>query len=184
MPEFIEGNLRFEFDERWTVQKYDGHRDYREKIERLEGTKAVDFVGLLDGNILYWIEVKDFRGHRIENRPRLAGGDLMIEVAQKVRDSIAGVVGAYRNSSEPVLWRPLAQALVSPRKRLKVLLWLEEDAPPRPRGREQNRAQVLGRLLKVRMAWLTGRVFVCGQRLGGHLEGCTMSNLPSGGHGD
>jgi len=181
MPEFTEGNLRFEFDVQWTVRKYDGHRDYREKIERLQDTKAVDFVGLLNRDTLYWIEVKDFRGHRIESKPRLANGDLMIEVAQKVRDSIAGVVGAHRNSSEPGLWKPFARALVSRRKRVKVLLWLEEDAPPGPQTRHLNRAQVLAGQLKTRMVWLTSRVLVCGQRLGGYLEGCTISNLPGAG---
>src|SRR5580692_8886295 len=75
VPEtFEEGHLRFRFDSSWYAIKYDEHPDYRERIERLDGTKAVDFVAVHRDSQLFLIEVKDFRGHRIENQPRLREG--------------------------------------------------------------------------------------------------------------
>jgi len=66
MTRIEEGDLAFDFGDRWRVFKLDEHRDYRERVGKLEGTKAVDFLGVLDERELYLIEVKDFRGHRIE----------------------------------------------------------------------------------------------------------------------
>ena len=107
MPEtFEEGHLRFRFDDSWYAIKYDEHPDYRERIERLDGTKAVDFVAVHRDSQLFLIEVKDFRGHRIENQPRLREGELAIEVGQKVRDTVAGIArptieGTMKTGSEP-----------------------------------------------------------------------------------
>ena len=97
---FDEEHLRFRFDDSWFVIKYDEHRDYRERIERLDETKAVDFVAVQADSRLYLIEVKDFRGHRIENQERLRESELGIEVGQKVRDTIAGIVAAYHRGNE------------------------------------------------------------------------------------
>jgi len=58
-----------------------------------EGTKAVDFVGVRGGS-LFFFEVKDFRGYRIENTRRQRE-ELPLEIGLKVRDSLAGVAGAY-----------------------------------------------------------------------------------------
>ena len=91
--------LRFRFHDTWVAIKYDDHGDYNERIERLPETKAVDFVAVLDQRSLYFIEAKDFRGHRIENRDRVHDGELAIEVAQKVRDTIAGIVAAHHRGS-------------------------------------------------------------------------------------
>ncbi len=79
----VEGHLRFQFDDSWFAIKYDDHRDYRERIERLDGTKAVDFVAVYMNAQLFLIEVKDFRGFRIENRERVTDGQLALEVGQK-----------------------------------------------------------------------------------------------------
>ena len=68
MPRFEEGVLAFEFGERWKIFKLDEHSDYRERIGKIEGTKAVDFLGILDERELYLIEIKDFRQHRIETK--------------------------------------------------------------------------------------------------------------------
>ena len=54
MTVFTEGSLRFDFDDRWIVVKYDADLgDYRRKMDALEDTKAVDFVAICrrgDGN--------------------------------------------------------------------------------------------------------------------------------------
>ena len=184
MPSFDEEHQRFAFDDQqWTVVKYDDHRDYRQKIAKLHGTKAVDFVGLHDGpdGVLYWIEVKDFRGYRIPNKPRLSGGELAAEVGQKVRDSIAGVIGAHLTSGQWETWRPFAKAISRRDGRIQVLLWLEEDNVAGPLGRRQNAAQVQAQLLKKTLGWLTPRVFVVSQTLGGCPPGLVVTDLPGAG---
>jgi len=61
MTRFKEGFLDFVFGERWEILKLDDHRDYRQRIGKLESTKAVDFIGILDQEELYLIDVKYLR---------------------------------------------------------------------------------------------------------------------------
>jgi len=175
-----EENLRFRFDDTWVAIKYDDHRDYVERIQRLPETKAVDFVAVLDEWFLYFIEVKDFRGHRIENRTRVQDGELAIEVAQKVRDTIAGIVAAHhRGSTEE--WFRFIECLTNSVNPVRVLLWLEDDLPPGPRGRRHNQASVVTDRLKHHLRWLSPRVFVVGLTVGAALDGLTVTNLPGAG---
>jgi hypothetical protein len=178
MSRLEEDLLAFDFGDRWRVFKLDGHRDYREQIGKLEGTKAVDFLGILDERELYLIEVKDFRGHRIETRDRLLKGDLAIELAQKVRDSLACLIGAYRTSSDPEYWQSFAKLLCDRHKTIKIVLWLENDPPPsHPRLRQKARASISGKVFKKKLTWLTSHVLVCGNDKR-TLPNVTVSSLP------
>jgi len=181
MPVTIEEEfLRFRFEDTWVVIKYDDHRDYLERIRRLPETKAVDFVAVFDERFFYFIEVKDFRGHRIENRDRVKDGELAIEVAQKVRDTIAGIVAAHhRRSTED--WSRFIECLTNPEHPVRVLLWLEDDLPPGPRGRRHNQASVVTDSLKQHLSWLTPRVLVVGLTVGAAPDGLTVTNLPGAG---
>jgi hypothetical protein len=184
MPEFTEGHQRFAFDDqRWKVVKYDEHPDYRNKIGRLPGTRAVDFVGLQDGanGVLYWIEAKDFRGYRIQNRQRMSESEIAIEFAEKVRDSIAGVVGAYRTAGGWDVWQPFVRALWRRENHLHVVLWLEEDAIPAPAGRRANRATVQTDEIKRQLRWLTTKVFVVSGTSGRCPDGLVVTDLPGAG---
>lgn len=167
---FDEQYLRFEFDDEWQVTKYDSHRDYQ-KIQEQTGAKGVDFVGLTptDGDRLYLVEVKDFRGYRIENKRRVKDSQLALEVAQKVRDTLAGIVGAYRASSEPEVWQAYARYLANAAPPLYVVLWLEEDLSHTPQERSRQKKSILGNQLKQRLKWLTTRVLV---------ESISSSQLP------
>ena len=178
----VEGFLRFEFDDRWLVVKYDEHRDYRERIGRLPDTKAMDFAAILDGSMLFFVEVKDFRGYRIQNRERMQDGELAVEVAQKVRDTIAGIIAPHhRGATEE--WTQFNRCLTSPLHPARVLLWLEEDLPAVPRGRRPNQASVLIDRLKQHLRWMTPRVLVTGSRIGPAPYGLTVSSLPGAGRG-
>lgn len=179
-----EQKLRFAFDDQqWSVVKYDEHRDYRDRIESLNGTRAVDFIGLQeDGeSVLYWIEVKDFRGYRIQNKSRLSDGELAVEVGTKVRDSLAGVMGAYCSSGNSHEWRPFVKSMWQRNAPIRVLLWLEEDPMPGPPARRQNAAQVQTSLLKQKLRWFTARALVVSQRTGDCPAGLTVTNLPGAG---
>ena len=187
-----EGRLRFEFDDAWTVVKYDDTVEYAHIRDQTEA-KGVDFVGLIAAGssrfVIHLIEVKDFRGHRIENAPRIRDGKLALEVAQKVRDTVAGLIGACRTSGEAQPWQRFAGALHRRRDEVRVVLWLELDRPP-TRGAVSQRTfrrmkgktdlSVLTASLKKGSRWLTARTLVVDQDIG--LEGVTATNLPGAGH--
>lgn len=192
-----ESDLAFEFGSRWQLVKFDEHRDYQKMKDILEGTRAIDFLGILDNKELYLIEVKNFRKHRIETKDRLTPPKLPksrvvrqelvegkpnqekldIEVAQKVRDSLACIIGAHRTSSTPEIWRPYAKLLCSVDARINVVLWLEHDLPSHPQQEEKVRASVQIKVFKKKLIWLTGQVFVCSLDAKG-LPDVQVSNLP------
>lgn len=100
MTRIEEGYLLFEFGDKWRVFKFDEHPDYKKISDIVNGTKGVDFVGIFNEKTLYFIEVKDFRGDRIKNKDRISKGELLIEVAQKVRDSIACIIASSQTSNK------------------------------------------------------------------------------------
>ncbi len=181
MTIIVEERLVLELGPSWDVVKYDEHPLHkdgigclqramicRECLEKVvcarcgkgsgEGTKAVDIVGQRQG-CLYLIEVKDFRKYRIENRRRLLDGDLAVEVALKVRDTLAGLAGAvHARSSER--WRAWAELML--KRPPKVLLWLEQDrAEGDDRGR--GRPLTLKDRLDQNLQWLHPHVMVVDQ---------------------
>lgn len=160
-----EGKLRFEFESQWRVARYDGDEDavpahafYRNQVSRLPETKAVDFVGILVGEG-YLIEVKDFRGYRIPNKKRLSSGDLAIEVAQKVRDTIAGLVGAVRNETNPSILTDTGLLLFKKAETVRIVLWLEDDAAVDPKAWAEE-LNTLTTRIQTYLRWLTPRVLV------------------------
>jgi hypothetical protein len=181
VPTLIEEEfLRFEFGDDWHVIKYDEHADYADRIRHLPDTKAVDFAAIYSARTLFLVEVKDFRGHRIENRDRIRVGELADEVGQKVRDTIAGIVAAHHRGNAKT-WEKFTRCLTSTEPPVRVLLWLEDDLPPGPRGRRQNGASVMTDALKRQLRWLTTKVLVTNIALGAP-DGITVTNLPGAGH--
>ncbi len=176
MTRIEEGFLAFDFDERWHVFKFDDHRDYQKMKDVLEGTKAIDFLGILERE-LYLIEVKDFREHRIETKDKLSSGELAIEVAQKVRDSLACIMGAHRTSTTPEHWHPYVTLLCGRNTTIKIVLWLEHDLPSHPEPRKKALASVSTKVFKQRLTWLTSRVLVCSSDTQS-LPDVEVNNLP------
>ena len=165
----IESNMRFSFDaSKWSsLMQYDVQTDYKNLKNTVQQTKAVDFIGILEGEILSFIEVKNFRGHRIENKPRLDKGHdpLELEIAQKVRDTIAGIIAFARESTHSQeKWAKYSRFLLNPKKRIDVVLWLEEDENPVPTTlrikRDNAKGGFFARRLKQKMKWLTPHVSV------------------------
>ena len=177
----VEGHQRFTFGDRWTVIKYDEHRDYRNGAlrNRCSG-KAVDFAAVHTELWLCLIEVKDFRGHRIENQGRLSGL-LAEEVGLKVRDTVAGIIGAHRVSSSPNDWRVYSRELVKREPALRVVLWLEDDLAQTNPQRWQAKASTLMKLIKEYTCWLTHRVLVTNSQMSPALPDLTVENLAGAG---
>lgn len=133
---------RFEFGDNWTVAlKYDDSRFYRGGPERLKGeleersnnesktvpqaTRAVDVIGLHQQDGVLLLEAKDFRGHRIENKNRLQR-QIILEVALKTRDTVAGLLGAARSAVTEFPAEGLVAAMQGGRM-VTVVLWIEDD---------------------------------------------------------
>lgn len=155
---FEESHLRFNFhDEEWDhLVKYDEEKDYRKLGNSIPGTKGVDFIGI-SREIIYFIEVKNYRGYRLESKPKIA--ELDIIVAQKVRDTLAGLLGGIRNSThKKEIWSKHLAHVGDKKKQLNILLWMEEDNPNE--GRQKVYKNILGKNLKRRMSWLSSRIII------------------------
>ena len=176
-------NQRFEFGDGWTVAfKYDDTDFHQKEATKLQGmidgvphsTKAVDVVGLHNISGLLLLEAKDFRGHRIANKPRIEH-EVSVEVAVKARDTLAALVGAAR---KPVTEFPsiqLATALGQGND-VAVVLWLEDDT-----FADERRAKVslgtLNQKLKALLTSLNVRTFVLSSAVPNRINHMTVTNL-------
>lgn len=147
--------MHFAFDEAWaSVHKWDEHPAFVDGVRRLQSSGAVDFIGL-HGSDVYLIEVKGFQGHRIENKVKFTSGTLVAQIADKVRDTLAGLVWAMaRVHGSNELAHLLRQVFVG-KSRCRVVFWLEEDRQAGPADRS-----VLGEAIKQRLRWLNPHVIV------------------------
>lgn len=185
--QFEESGMRFSFDaSKWThLIQYDAVTDYKKLENAIEKTKAVDFLGVLDNRILSLIEVKNFKGHRIENKPRVENGDdlLELEVAQKVRDTLAGISGAVRHSTNlKDHFATYHQYIGNSKKDIHVVLWLEEDNSPQPTPLREKRNKGWGGNLTARlrkkMIWLTPHVIITDSSNNHYADSLKVQFLP------
>lgn len=166
MKPFLESGLLFEFSEAaWSnLLEFDKTKDFQNAKDALRGTKGVDFTGVLNNETLVFMEVKNFRGYRIENKPRLENGDdhIWLEAAQKMRDSVSVVVGSARNSTHSKTdWQRYTEFLSNEKKAIRFVLWVEQDMPPQKfkANRKWDRHEVDNRRdLKRCLGWLTKKV--------------------------
>lgn len=167
-----EGKLRFTFDDGWKILKWDEHGAYQDGLQRFSGTKAVDFFGLYNG-APHFLEVKDFRQRRIENKERMNTGELAKEIACKVRDTLAGM--SWACGREPLDRRELSEflkPLMIRAEKIPVVLWLEEDRLPTPAV-----ASALGEAIRRELLWLNPKVRVTSRALA-PIPGLTVTSLP------
>jgi hypothetical protein len=95
MKKITERNLTFTFSDDWEVIKYDDSHFFKNHVRKSQGCKAVDILALSD-NHLFLIEIKDFRGDRLESKRSLKNDEVLNEVVQKFRDTLTGLYAAYR----------------------------------------------------------------------------------------
>jgi hypothetical protein len=172
---FPERRLLFTFDDDWIILKWDEHAAYLGGLQRFEGTKAVDFFGLYMRAPCF-IEVKDFRGYRIESKDRHKRGELAREVACKVRDTLAAL--SWACGREPLDAGELTlflHAVVNRTEKVPVVLWMETDRPPEP-----ALASTLAEDIKRELQWLHAKVMVTSRALAEHkpLHGLVVTSLP------
>jgi len=138
METITEGKLVFTFPDTWTVNKYDESHFFRNHVDKCQGSKGIDILALSEKG-LFFIEIKDFRGYRIENKQRLKSGELLIEVTQKVRDTLAGLYAACRWQTEELApfynylyTKSKCARLARHQPKITSILFLEQDKSPNP----------------------------------------------------
>lgn len=90
-----EGNLIFLFPSHWQASKYDDWTYYQKHFRQIVSrTKAVDILAIDPHKTAWLIEVKDYRRHRRSKKTPLPN-----EIAQKVKDSLAGMASASFNAN-------------------------------------------------------------------------------------
>jgi hypothetical protein len=185
MPTKIaEKNIEFTFGNAWVIGKYDSHADTQPIIGVVEHRKAVDFVGL-HGGIAFLIEVKDYRGFRIANKPK-TNGALNEAMAQKVHDTLSGLLLTHRRAPKARLWRESLNAFRLVSGEVRIVLWLEDEALFRttaPNGK--SAAGIFTARLKQHLKWVPGKVLVVNRAFSaGGLPDVTAKDLPgAAGHG-
>lgn len=182
MKEYNESGLLFRFSDQWEVYQLDKEADYREKIcKQVPETKCIDFIGFnATRNILLFVEVKSFRGYgNRTNIQRLTGenDDITVEVAQKVRDSLATILGGARHSTNlPDKWKKYVDHL-NKEKNLKVIAWVELDVSTTNLLKRANVNINTRRYeLRKRLTWLTSDVHILNTKnYNNELEGIDVS---------
>lgn len=164
--ELTEQNITFIFeDAHWVdVRDFDKTNPDYSKMEKLNGTKAIDIIGYHTEKGIFLIEVKDFRRHRVENKDRIIKLELFEEVGQKVKDSLACILAAARNSThDQDYWKRQIDRILNPRHQVTVMLWMEEDrnvdfGRPALEKRKKVNKSFFKNDLKQKVSWLTSRV--------------------------
>lgn len=120
MPTVTEGELTFTFPDGWHVTQYDARAFTKRFANVCGGSKAVDFLAYDPQQMLWLIEVKDFR---TQQRTKEKDLTLWEEVAHKVRDTLAGLFAAKVDKSHD----EHADAVRTLRaKHLRVIFHLEQ----------------------------------------------------------
>jgi len=163
--EIVIENQKFIFGEDWTVIYYDEEKGFKKLKDTVDGTKDVDIIALDNQQRLFLMEITDLRGHGIQNREKIRTGEMVLEIAQKVRDTIPSLISA--NIHSPIIdkWKPFIKALINREEPIRVIFWLEEDRhiPPPQEKRRKNEKNIFMDNLKRKLKWLTSRVLVVDQ---------------------
>jgi hypothetical protein len=154
---YVEGDLLFEFGGRWmSIVSWDRHAAYQEGIKRIDKGKAVDIIGVCDNKLVVFIEIKDYRLHK-----RTKSESLWAEFELKVRNTVAGLLGAGRRVQYAETFAPYLNALLKPHI-LRLILWVERplhsDALDVHRKRHNIGTGAAMRKVAEYMKWLDARV--------------------------
>lgn len=170
LPIEVEGRLRFLFQRpSWDAVKWDEDPAYLHGLQRHDG-KAVDIVATLDRRCLHLFEVKDPRGHWIAYRDRYPVEALAQIIADKVRDTLAGLLfGRDRHPGDHLLVH--LKTLFDRDEKVSVIFWLESFQLERPL------ATTLTGLIERKLQWLKPSVIVTSRALWPGMPGLTVESM-------
>jgi hypothetical protein len=156
---YEESRLIFQFNDDWTdIIEFDKELEMRQCSHM---ASLIDFIGVLQNDNLWLIEVKNASGYMSENSNKLGGKDPVLSktIALNVKDSLALIVGRGHTSvTKKEYWERISKLLTDNSKHINVLLWLEMDTLPRPQL--LNILSVMKNQLSRKLNWLTPNVFV------------------------
>jgi hypothetical protein len=152
---FEESNLRFEFNEDYQLIKSDENINFKNIKQYLPETKDIDFVGFYLQEKAFFLEVKNFKGSKPEDIDTLT-----TKIAQKLRDTIAIIAGAARNSTNDTeFWQKLHQKIGNERSEIFLIFWLEED-DANYKSKTKPRLTIINQKLKQKCKWLNAKISV------------------------
>jgi hypothetical protein len=124
MPDIVEGRLTFTFPSTWQALKYDETSFYKKHFQKLAESRCVDIVAFdaSTDDQLWLLEVKDYRRLR-----RKKTEDIFVEIAKKVRDTLANLYLAQRHEEADCF--DFAQ-LAGQKQSIRVVLHLEQQRLP------------------------------------------------------
>jgi hypothetical protein len=183
-------SIVFEFPVEWETLKYDAPEGfYKNSVAKCQNTKAIDFL-IIENQRQLWIEVKNFRGNNEGNRIRLDPNEnnvpglfttrefvetnfskeqilvsrkktyLADEITQKVRDTCAGLIGAFLQDIPEFL--PFSIALNS-KLPIHIILFLQQDEKIDNANDFKRMAQRLADKIKQQLVFLNVSVEVVNQ---------------------
>lgn len=166
----VEGRLRFTFERPdWEAVPWDTDPAYMRGLRESEG-KAVDIVATRHHRALHLIEVKDPRGDTTTYRGRYSNDEVAQIVADKVRDTIAGLVFARGRFADGHLL-PHLRTMFDRDERIIVVLWLESFEL------EPTLALTLTTLIKRKLSWLRPKVVVTSRELWRGMPGLLVESM-------
>lgn len=158
MSKFQESNISFDFKgTTWNIVKYDEHLAHEKVSNVVHPTKAVDFLGIYNDRKLYFIEVKNYKGHtgdpNTQDVLKAGGEELMRRIAVKVRDTIASATNAARfSTNESDFFTRINELLLNDAEKIVVIAWIEFDEA----NKDERKAKmsVWQQKLKQKLSWL------------------------------
>lgn len=168
----VEGRLRFTFERPgWDAVQWDIDPAYVRGLRANKG-KAVDIVATRHRRAVHLVEVKDPRGDAIAYRSRYSNDELAQVVADKVRDTIAGLVFARERFTDGHLLLHL-KTLFDRGERVIVVLWLESFEL------KSVLALTLAALIQRKLSWLKPKVVVTSRGLWREMGGMAGLSVES-----
>ena len=125
-----ESGLRFEFDDEtpfwpWIIYA-DKDLDFEKVKKVVMGTKSADFIGLYESDGLQEAILMEVKNYVDESDLPDKELGIIESLTQKIRDSLAVVVGANRNSTHNLdAYKNWLRVAISPESRLLVIFWLD-----------------------------------------------------------
>lgn len=168
-----EGNLKFIFDEKAEVIKFDEDKFYRNYFMKLPEAKGIDFI-FNDKDNLIFLEIKDCLGYEKDNlyRTRIDYSkdkevSFDIEVAKKVESTIACLFGAYTRKETCEASEKLAELcenfkisdIQNGQKQLWVILLLEGNFQAGTRTKKMVMSGIQNSL-RQKLKWMECKVSV------------------------
>lgn len=165
MINFEESNMVFQFPEGFKVVKLDDSSFYKKHYVSLTTSKSIDFL-IFHENTYFLIEVKNFKlslkNKETKNRFLINTSEsLSLEMALKVRDSLACILGASRTQHEEEISE--YKNILKHNQKLKVILFI---IPPNfYNERELNDIKMaLSDDLKKKLKWLNAKIHILDEK--------------------